>query len=49
MCLENDAHDIAVLLYQDFESYFNEPRNRDNIVPHLLNSFSKGTNLIEAK
>jgi hypothetical protein len=49
MCLENDAYDIAVLLYQDFESYFFEPEVRDNIVPHLLNAFNKGTNLIEAK
>lgn len=49
MCLENDAHDIAVLLYQNFEEYFFEEGVLENIVPHLLNSFSKGTNLIEAK
>lgn len=49
MCLDNDAHDVAVLLYQNFESYFFESGVRENIVPHLLNSFSKGTNLIEAK
>jgi len=49
MCLENDAHDIAVLLYQNFEPFFQDPKNRMNIMPHLLNSFSKGTSLIEAK
>lgn len=49
MCLENDAHDIAVLLFQNFDKYFFEPKIRDNIVPHLVNSFSKGTGLIEAK
>ena len=49
MCLENDAHDIAVLLYQNFEAFFQDHGNRRNIMPHLLNSFSKGTSLIEAK
>ena len=49
MWLENNAHDIAVLLYKNFESFFMEDRVRTNILPHLLNSFSKGTSLIEAK
>jgi len=49
MCLENDAYDIAVLLYQNFESYFFESDVRDNVVPHLLNAFNKATNMIEAK
>lgn len=49
MCLENDAHDIAVLLYQNFEPFFQDTKVRNNIMPHVLNSFSKGTSLIEAK
>ena len=49
MCLENDAHDIAVLLYRNFEPFFQDSKTRNNIMPHLLNSFSKGTSLIEAK
>ena len=49
MCLENDCHDIAVLLYKDFEDHFTKSEVRKNIVPHILNSFSKGTHLIDAK
>ena len=48
-CLHNDAYDIAVMLYKDFETSLAHKEIRDAILPHIVTSFSKNTGLLEAK
>jgi hypothetical protein len=48
--IENDAFDMAVLLYREYFLLIRDPRVLDRIVTNLVNSFSKSSSgQLEAK